>query len=198
MSSGTSFFAGYVSNPVIVKIPSVSASSAQINNMGISKNNFLNVPIVQPYGYYSRPAVGSYAVVTYLGNVYNQLFVAGFVNSLPVESNLDLAAGEAAMGSSGAYFLAAKVDRLNYFWQNTYSATPISGEWVNKILIDLINRVNYLEGLLNGHIHLISPDVFTGPMIPQIDPSPDSSLVADANSINAGNTLIGPSGNEPT
>lgn len=196
-------------------VPLVSAVTTVYNGIKFITGTFTNirtkgyslstVNIAPPYGQFSVPPAGLKGVLVPIEDS-NKLYAnVGFLNSLPPIPYTPV------VGDSGQYSLnycmvqnstGIMAYRIS---DNSYSATLINGNWANKILTDIINRLNEIETKYNGfiennynlHIHP-TPNGNSGvPTISATKLPNDSNLATDASAISGGKTLINNNGTIP-
>jgi hypothetical protein len=188
-------------------VPLVSAVTTVYNGIKFITGTFTNIRtkgyslstinIAPPYGQFSVPPAGLKGVLVPIEDS-NKLYAnVGFLNSLPPIPYTP------AVGDSGQYSLnycmvqnstGIMAYRIS---DNSYSATLINGNWANKILTDIITRLNQIESLYNSHVH---SGVQTGggtSAVPVVLMPDDPDLIADASAISDGKTLINNNGTIP-
>lgn len=190
------------------------SSTENVNGMAISDINRYAVPSIRPYGIASVPDDNVLQVVGHMGASGNNLVVLGhlMVLSNHIIGMTHLDKGESALYSRNSAFVL-KHGSMIYLYNQNLKATPISGEWSNKIFVDIItylqqvvqNFMTQMVNIYNSHTHPVyhNPDI-TGVPNQQLQspgasfppPFPDN-LVSDLQAAQSGNTLISSSGTSP-
>lgn len=188
-----------------------------INGMSISDVNRYEVPSVRPYGIASVPPDNVLQVVGHMGASGNNLAVIGHLMVLNnhILSLSPLGKGEIAVYSRDSAFVVGS-GKMQYLYNQSLTSTPISGEWSNKIFVDIITYLQQvvqkfmtqMVNIYNNHTHPVyhNPDI-TGVPNQQLQsfedlgssfppPFPDN-LVSDLQAAQTGQTLINSSGTAP-
>src|ERR1700677_2515958 len=125
---------------------------AQVNNAYTTGYTINNILMTTPYGMYALPNDNTNATLIPINGSPKALQCIGFTQSLPSNSQLsnNIAQGEFAFASDGWAILwnndGLRANALNLPSYPTYSATMISGEWVNYLLL---NRIQEIENIIS-------------------------------------------------
>ena len=189
----------------------ISLSFTNIKAVGYTLDN---ITICNEYGSGSYPTGQLKGILIPTADYTKSFLSIGFMQPIP-PSKYTPSEGDSWKFSS-KYITAQEVNGVRCYRINddNYSATLISGEWVNKIQKDIINEIqSNLTTFINNKISIaITTHVHTGgtlsggltgvaQTIPDVIPipsyTPDSSLQNDFSAINNGSTLIADGGNNP-
>lgn len=137
----------------------------QNTNIYTTGNNFSSIQMLTPYGYFGIPNNNANNCIIPLNESAKAYISIGFLNTLPESTPISITTGEFCYASNN-WALVWNNDglRANKLDDNTYSATLISGEWVNYFMLNRINEIqnminqinaNYttLLATFNAHIH---------------------------------------------
>lgn len=187
----------------------------QANNIYTTGYQLQKFYMATPYGYFGIPKANANGVFIPINGSAKALTNVGFINSLPANSPIDISDGEFAYASDN-WALVWNNDglRANKLDNDLYSATLISGEWVNYLMS---NRITEIENMIsqinanyttlvndfNSHTHLYIPGpgpgtTPTGPASASVPPITlaqtalpvPGTLAADQGYINAENDLL--------
>lgn len=181
--------------------PTITETCMGVNLFDVNR---FKIPSMRPYGFISMPTVNVRQVIGYLGANSGNPFVMGHMdvfNNKPYT----IVPGDSGIYSQN-YALIMSTEGSMYYYlgadHTQYTATPISGEDVNQIFIDILTYLaggiqDFMSNLVdvyNSHTHPLGgiPD----PQLPPI-PSYPSQLTLDLTSVQNGLTLINSDGQTP-
>lgn len=184
-------------NAVKTAYNNISFTTGEFTDIRAKGYNISGITIMSPYGQGSVPLNGIQGLLVPL-NESNKTYVnMGFVQVIP-DIPYTFNAGD-SWSFSQNYVLAYQNSGIIAYRisDDSYNATLISGQWTNKILTDIITRLNDLETYLNTHVHIGVTTGSGSSGIPAVLLPDDPDLVADQNAIDDGETLIADGGTTP-
>jgi hypothetical protein len=198
-----------IKNAIVSMFGSISFITGQFVNIRAKGYNITNIPVLSPYGHGSIPVSNQKGLLIPLDNSNKSYVNCGYHTVIP-PIPYTFEAGE-AWSNSQNYVLAYQKNgiigyRVN---DNSFSATLPNGEWVGKLVSDLIADNNTtIREYINEQINLflrthVHSGVTTGTgvsgtatdIIPDIEPN--ATLAADNTAISEQKYLINDSGVNP-
>ncbi len=173
----------------------VSFITGTFLNVRANGYNPTNIITLSPYGQGSFPVPGIRGMLIPDQDSNKAYYNVGFSNTLPPGTSYTPVEGE-SWDFSQNYVLAYMNMGIMAYRVNddVYHATLISGEWVNKILSDIIADNNTT---LRDYINDVIVPAFSGLGV-TIAPIPtNATLTSDNSAISSGYTLINDTGTLP-
>jgi hypothetical protein len=166
---------GQISDPAqTLNSDGFAAVNVTVNGKSIPGDDVVTVPTMTPYGLLGVPENNSNALGAYITGTIQNPVVLGLLSAF-TDADYRVAGleeGESALYST-AFSRLMKNDGCFYTSQvsDPFTATALIGEWIKKILVDVINQLEatYAEGFANVeqqfamHVHPIPGDTSGSP-----------------------------------
>lgn len=169
------------------------------------------VPVVLPYGFINIPEINANSVGAYLTGTTQNPIVMGFLNAFTEkdyrvqgisengETSIYSQNFSTTVRNDGCYY------RSQYNPNDLYEATAVIGEWMQKILSDIIiqiqtlyNNLELVQNSLNLHTHNYSGGITSSPNSTVNFGSINDTLEEDENAINQNKIFVTKDGTLPT
>ncbi len=148
-------YGGYVLSSAFNADPTLPAVQVEVSNIIVNGNNRSKVPVAYPYGFGAIPPPNLQILLINPGQNGQNPIIIGALDSPGAGFSYTPQPSE-SYNYNKNWLLTYQLGGIIAYKNNdttSYQATLPSGEWMNKILTDIISRLGAIESFINNHEH---------------------------------------------